>query len=310
MSIVTSQQLTRYYEQYKTTDVTFNKQVITALGLVGKGVYLKIQDRQLPCMVFSSSLSSARVIASVPSAVMLALKQANNRLALRWCFKLPEKVEPITFFVTCRPTGFTHYAVQGPDVHFVTLEFTQRPPDDLIQILGSLLEANSNAQRRKDERIIVTPETLKKLEAEILIDGKSRKCVLRDLSFSGAKVVVSGRAEAFSNRSVSLKFSRSEQVPEMTLPATVLRVDEVGGRKDILAVSVEYSSDPPMSYKLLINSYISTMRKAAQAAQEAQAQTAASAPAAEPAPAQAGETPVAESPSPDIPSEGDPEESG
>jgi hypothetical protein len=109
---------------------------------------------------------------------------------------------------------------------------------------------------------------------------------------------------------VSLKFSRSEQVPEMTLPATVLRVDEVGGRKDILAVSVEYSSDPPMSYKLLINSYVSTMRKAAQAAQEAQAQTAASAPAAEPAPAQAGETPVAESPSPDIPSEGDPEESG
>jgi len=315
MSIVTSQQLTRYYEQYKTTDVTFNKQVITALGLVGKGVYLKIQDRQLPCMVFSSSLSSARVIASVPSAVMLALKLANNRLALRWCFKLPEKVEPITFFVTCRPTGFTHYAVQGPDVHFVTLEFTQRPPDDLIQILGSLLEANSNAQRRKDERIIVTPETLKKLglesrEAEILIDGKSRKCVLRDLSFSGAKVVVSGRAKAFSNRSVSLKFSRSEQVPEMTLPATVLRVDEVGGRKDILAVSVEYSSDPPMSYKLLINSYVSTMRKAAQAAQEAQAQTAASAPAAEPAPAQAGETPVAESPSPDIPSEGDPEESG
>jgi len=70
----------------------------------------------------------------------------------------PEKVEPITFFVTCRPTGFTHYAVQGPDVHFVTLEFTQRPPDDLIQILGSLLEANSNAQRRKDERIIVTPK--------------------------------------------------------------------------------------------------------------------------------------------------------
>jgi hypothetical protein len=151
---------------------------------------------------------------------------------------------------------------------------------------------------------------LESREAEILIDGKSRKCVLRDLSFSGAKVVVSGRAEAFSNRSVSLKFSRSEQVPEMTLPATVLRVDEVGGRKDILAVSVEYSSDPPMSYKLLINSYISTMRKAAQAAQEAQAQTAASAPAAEPAPAQAGETPVAESPSPDIPSEGDPEESG
>ena len=48
-------------------------------------------------------------------------------------------------------------------MQFVSLEFTQRPPDDLIQILGSLLEANSNAQRRKDERIVITPESMKKL---------------------------------------------------------------------------------------------------------------------------------------------------
>jgi hypothetical protein len=310
MSIVTTQQLTRYYEQYKTTDVTFNKQVIAALGLVARGVYLKILDRQLPCMVFSSSMASARVIASVPSAVMLSLKQANNRLALRWCFKLPEKVEPITFFVTCRPTGFTHYAMQGPDVHFVTLEFTQRPPDDLIQILGSLLEANVNAQRRKDERIIVTPETLKKLglesrEASILLDGKNHKCVLRDLSFSGAKIVVSGSAEAFSSKSLSLKFARSEQVPEMSLPAVVKRVDEVGGRKDILAISLEYSSDTPMSYKLLINSYVSTMRKAAQDTQKPQEKTpAAEAPAVAPDAIAGGA--AAESPSPDFPDEGDP----
>jgi hypothetical protein len=315
MSIVTSQQLTRYYEQYKTTDVTFNKQVIAALGLVTKGVYLKIQDRQLACMVFSSSMASARVIASVPSSVMVALKQANNRLALRWCFKLPEKVEPITFFVTCRPTGFTHYAVQGPDVHFVTLEFTQRPPDDLIQILGSLLEANSNSQRRRDERIIVTPETLKKLgletrEAALLLEGKSHKCVLRDLSFSGAKVVVSGRAEAFANRSASLKFSRSDQLPEMTIPGSVQRVDEVGGRKDILAVSVEYSSDPPMSYKLLINSYVSTMRKAAQEAQAVvPAPSTATAPSAAPQ-APAAESSAPDAPEPEIPLEEDPSAEG
>ncbi len=269
MSIITSQQLTRYYEQYKSTDVTFNKQVISALGLVAKGVYLKIQDRQLPCMVFSSSMSTARVIANMPGSVMLTLKRANNRLALRWCFKLPDKVEPITFFVTCRPAGFTHYAPQGPDMHFVSLEFTQRPPDDLIQILGSLLEANVNAHRRKDERIVLTPETMKKLgldsrEAALLVDTRSFKCVLRDLSFSGAKVVVSGRDETFRNQGVSLKFSRSEELPEMTIPAAVRRVEEIGGRKDILAVGMEYSSDPPMSYKLLINSYVSTVRKAAQ----------------------------------------------
>jgi hypothetical protein len=311
MSIVTSQQLTRYYEQYKSTDVTFNKQVISAVGLLARGVYLKLQDRQLSCMVFSSSMTSARVIANVPSSVMVALKQASNRLALRWCFKLPDKVEPITFFVTCRPTTFTHYAVQGPDVHFITLEFTQRPPDDLILILGSLLEAKFNSQKRKDERIIVNPETMKKLgldtrEAELTVDGRTCKCVLRDLSFSGAQVVVSGKPASFMGKSASLRFAPSDQLPDLAIPARVNRVDEVGGRKDILAVVLEYSSDPPMSYKLLINSYVSTFRKVpaveekAAAAQPAQP----AAPAAEAGAAEPSERAV--EPQVDIPAEEDP----
>ena len=269
MSIVTSQQLTRYYEQYKSTDVTFNKQVVAGLGLVAKGVYLKIQDRQIPCMVFSSSMSSARVLAVMPAGVMLALKQANNRLTMHWCFKLPEKMDPITFFVTCRAAGFTPYGAQGPDVYFVSLDFTQRPADDLILLLGSLLEANANARRRKDERIVLTPETIKKLglgsrDAELVVGTASFKCVLRDISFSGAKVAVSGSEETFKNRSVSLKLTLSEELREMTSPAAVRRVEEIGGRKDILAVSMEYSSDPPMSYKLLINSYLSATKKTAE----------------------------------------------
>lgn len=43
-------------------------------------------------------------------------------------------------------------------------------------------------------------------------------------------------------------------------------MDEVGGRKDIVAVAVEYPRDPPMSYKLLLNSYLSTQRAASREA--------------------------------------------
>ena len=205
MSIITSQQLAHYFEQYKSTDVTFNKQVIAATGLVARNVYLKLLDRQIPCIVFSSSMSGAKVIASIKSSVFAALKQNNNRLALRWCFKLPDKAEPITFFVTCHASAFTHYAVQDPDVQIMTLEFTQHPPDDLIQILGTLLEASCNAQRRKDERIVITPETMKKLglesrEASLIVDGTAHLCVLRDLSFSGAKVLAPGFAATLAGQ--------------------------------------------------------------------------------------------------------------
>jgi len=268
MSIVTSQQLARYYEQYQNTEVTFNKQVSSATGVVNRNVYLKVQDRQVPCVVFSTSMTGARVIATVKPTVIATMKQTTNRVALRWCFKQPDKVEPITFFVTCRATGFMHYAVQDPDVQIITVEFTQRPPDDLIQILGTLLEANANSQRRRDERIIVSPETLKKIglesrEAAFVIENRLHRCVLRDLSFSGAKIVASGSADAFNGKRATLKITRADQAGEIILPGSVLRVEEVGGRKDILAVSIEYVGDPGIAYKLLINAYLSTIRKTA-----------------------------------------------
>jgi len=300
MSIVTTQQLARYYERFKNTDVTFNRQVISAVGLAAKGVYLKAQDRQLSCTVFSSSMTSARVVASVPGRMMAALKQPTARLSLRWCFKLPDKVEPMTFFVACRPTGFTHYAVQGPDVHFITLEFTQRPPDDLILILGSLLEAKFNSQKRKDERIVLNPETMKKLgletrEATLVVEGRASKCVLRDLSFSGATVLATGNAGALADRAVTLKFFPGDQSPELAIAGRINRADEVGGRRGILAVSIEYTGDPPMSYKLLINSYVSTFRRAAP-----DTGPAVETPTQGPAAAQVGEGPAGDAAAPTV----------
>ena len=129
MSIVTTQQLARYFEQYKATEVTFNKQVLAATGLVTKNVYLKVLDRQWPCVVFSSSMAAARVIVNVKEAFLTALRKANNRPYLRWCFKVAENPEPIAFYVSCHPAGFTPYDPQNAEVQLLTLEYTQRPPE-------------------------------------------------------------------------------------------------------------------------------------------------------------------------------------
>ena len=162
-----------------------------------RNMYLRVLDRELPCTVFSSSMASARVIANVKANFFLDLKRPNTRLALRWCFKRQDKAEPMTFFVPCRATGFTHFNVQKPGVQMMTLMFTQKPPNDLIEILGGLLEANWNSQQRREERIPITPENMKKLgmesrDATLRIGETSRPCLLRDLSFIGAEVLVPG----------------------------------------------------------------------------------------------------------------------
>jgi hypothetical protein len=266
MSIITSQQLSRYLELYGTTEVTFNKQVIDATGLIPKHVFLKIADQQWPCIVYSSSMAGARVIAGVKSEFYEFLRQANNHAALRYCFKLAEKADPISFSVASKVTGYTQYNPKNPDVQLIAIEFTQRPPDDLIQVLGLLLEANVNAQRRKDERIVLTPESLKKLgleskESFVYVEGVPRKCIVRDLSFGGAKVLVPGIAKFLANKKASLKLVRSDSSDEVTVPGEIMRVENVEGRKDIVVIALCFSGEPPVSYKLMVNNYLTGVRK-------------------------------------------------
>ncbi len=271
MSIITSQQLTRYYEQYGKTEVTFNRQVIDATGLVPNNVHLRIADQQWPCIMYSSSMAGARVIAGVKTAFYESLRQVNNHASLRYCFKMAEKVDPIPFFVAGKITGYTQYNPKNPDVQLISLEFTQRPPDDLIQILGVLLEANANAQRRKDERIDLTPETVKKLgleakESFIYVENVPRKCIVRDLSFGGAKILVTGIAKFLENKKAALKLLRADTSEEMTIPGDILRVENVEGRKDIVVIALKFSGDPPVNYKLMINGYLTALRKGSDAA--------------------------------------------
>ncbi len=284
MSIVTTQQLSRYFEQFASTEVTFTRQVLAATGLVGKNVYLKVLDRQWPCIVFSSSMQGARVILTVKEALLTTLRKANNRLSLRWCFKRPEAPEPITFFVPCHAGVFAPYDPHNQEVQLATLEFTQRPPDDLIMILGSLLDANANAQRRREERILVTPESMKKLgletrEAILTLNGTPHRGVLRDLSFGGANILTSGVTAAAIGSTVTLRIAKAEQAGEFMLLGVIRRVDEVGGRKDIVVVAVEYPREPPVGYKLLVNSYIAALRKTGPDAEQPGKKPAARAPA-------------------------------
>jgi len=266
MSIVTSQQLARYFEQYRATEVTFNKEVIDATGLLTRNVYLKVADQQWPCIIYACSLTGAKVIASVKNAFFNSLRQSNSHVSLRCCFRLPDKTDPISFFVPCHAAGFTPYNPQNPDVQIIGLEFTQRPPDDLILILGTLLEANANAKRRKEERIVLTAESIKKLglesrESLVTVDGVPRRCLLRDMSFSGAKVLVAGGARDLDQKSVTLRILKGEQGDEISLAGAVKRIEEVEGRPDILALGIQFTAEPPMSYKIMISGYLSTARK-------------------------------------------------
>jgi hypothetical protein len=267
MSITTSQQIGKWYDLYKSIEVTYTKEIIKTTGLDTRGVFLKCVGEQWPCAIYSASFDGAKVVASSKQAFMDKVKRANNLLSLRFSFKNPDKPEPLSFFIAARVTGMAPYTQAGGDLQFVSIQFTQQPPDDFIEILGRLLEANINSTRRRDDRILLTPDSMRKIaliskDTFLFVQGVPRKCILRDLSFSGCKAIIVGIAKFLVGKECTIKVEMDDPRESLEIKGIIVRYEDVEGRKDLTAIAIKFDEHSiPMTYKMHINDYLSQVRQ-------------------------------------------------
>ncbi len=267
MALVTSQQLEQYYREYRDRDISFNKQVIQVLRLLPREVYLKCHGDQLPCVIYSASMGNAKIVANLKAKALQKIRLANNTVALRFAFERQDKPEPLFFFVAAKVINYKFYNSDIPDLYFLNLEYTKKPPDDLIDLLGQLLEANVNYKRRKEERIDINPASIKALsleskEASIIVDKAAKKCIIRDLSFSGAKILLFGASDGDIKKTIVLNPVFGNVKTKILLPGTIVRFEEVVGRSDIGAFGIHFTEEKtPMDYKMVINGYLRLNRQ-------------------------------------------------
>ena len=265
MAILTKQKIGEYYERYKGIDVTFSKEIIRVSGLIANQVYLKCVGDFWPCVIFSTSFESAKVIVNIKSGILPKLERANNTVSLRFCFKNQDTGNPVTFFINTRSLSYSPYG-GSQDVAIFTLQFTQRPPDDLIEIMGRILDANINSAKRREERITINPDSIRKLsisskESAVFIQGVPRYCIIRDISFSGAKLIMMGVAKFLVDKDAALRVDFEDPRESFLLKGKFLRSELVEGRKDLVALVVVFDeSVVPMGYKIRINDYLSKVR--------------------------------------------------
>lgn len=266
MGIVTSQQIQKYYDQYRDSEVTFTKDVIRAIGLDPRQVYIKCNKGQWSCIINSTSFQQAKIIVGMQGGAYQALSNENTTgINLRFCF-LETDNQLMSFFVAGHVASIVPY-MNSNELAVVTIAFTQRPPDDLIEVIGRLLEANRNSVRRREERIVVNEDSKRKLsllkeEAIIVLQNVPRHCIVRDLSFSGAKIVLMGLSQFLVNKPGVLRLEFDEPSEIIQLSGVIVSTDLIEGRKDIVAASISFSEKMiPLSYKLHINNYLTAVRK-------------------------------------------------
>ena len=264
--MITSQQLTKYYDQYRTTEVVFTKDIIRTLAMDPRQLYIKCSEGQWPCIINSASFSGARIIIGTKGgAYQQMVKKDPPVMSLRFCF-YQQDGQTLSFFISCKVTKLMPY-MNSNDLAIVSLDYTQRPPDDLIEMLGNLLDANINAVKRKDERIPINQDSRRKLgipkdECIITVQGVPRHCILRDISFGGAKVVILGIAQFLKGKEVQMSLEFEDPHEGIQLKGTIVDITAVEGRKDIVAASIQFAEQTvSLSYKIHINNYLTTARK-------------------------------------------------
>lgn len=267
MALITGQQLTNYYNQFADIDVTFTKEVLQVIHLRSKDIFIRALGFQWPCIIYSSSMSGAKLIANIDNDLSEKVREANNLASLRFSFDHPDKKTPVAFFISAKVSEFSAYSDERPELNFITLKYTQRPSDDLIATLGTLLDANINAKRRKEERVEINPETLRKLglaskNAMLFVNDVPRNCIVRDLSFTGASILITGVAKFLLDKEAKLQLDIKDSRSTITLTGKIVRFDEVPDRKGIGSVALHFNEDEvSMDYKLRLNDYLSTSRK-------------------------------------------------
>jgi len=265
MGIINTQRVEAFYNTFKGIDITFTKDMIQVTGLITEQVHLKCGSDFWPCVFFSTSFQGAKIVANIKSGLIDKLQKANNSISLRYCFKNPDDGTPLTFFVAGRVLGVAPYK-NSNDVSLLSIQFTQRPPDDLIEIIGRVLDANVNSTKRKDEKILITNDSQRKLkllskETVAFIQDVPRRCILRELSFYNAKVVMLGVAKFIVDKETALRFDFDDPRESFLVKGKFVNSEEVAGKQEMIALSMDYDEPKiPMGYKIRINEYMNAVR--------------------------------------------------
>jgi len=266
MGTLPAKRVAAYFETFKGIDITFTKDMIQVTGLLTDQVHLKCGSDFWPCVFFAASFQRAKIVVNVKSGILDKLKQANNSVNLRLSFNRPEeKGKQLTFFVGGRVIGSTPYK-GSEDVALLAIQFTQRPPDDFIEIIGRVLDANVNSAKRREERIMVSDESQRRLkllsrETTVLIQKVPRRCIVRDLSFSGSKLIMMGVGRFLVDKEATLRVDFEDPREGFMLPGSLIRSEEIEGKQGMVALAMAYDeSQVPMGYKIRINEYINTVR--------------------------------------------------
>jgi hypothetical protein len=254
MTLLGSSVLQNLYQEYLDTELTYSKDVATGLGLLPAETTLKWQGELFVCVVHSCSFRQAKVLIRLNAAQGKAMELGSRITTLTLTFLQPKtsKKELFQFNGTLQILQ-QQGAQEGERSVLMGLVFSHRPAEGFLQIQGSYLNLKKEANQRKEDRITLNAETkdllgLTSLNTTVAVDHIERKCLLRELSYSGARVILTGVAPFLVDKQFSLSVPFQEDLP-LAIPGRIVRAEAVEGHRGLAVIALGYDPDQvPVEY--------------------------------------------------------------
>lgn len=269
MPTLPAQKLRGFYESYSEREIAFSRSILNITGLETRKVFIKIRGEQWPCVVYSCSMKSAKVIIKLDAEDFEAIKKAKNFVSLRLSFAPKHLKSPILFFVPAVVKGFNTFKLKKQNSFLMTLDFTQRPPDDLIEIIGKIFLSIENFEKRRELRInldnnVVKQFGLKSTQTVTVIDNIKRPGIMKNLSSSGCFLIMVCNPKFIMNKQIKLIIASAYYSSLIEIEGTIVRAEEVTGRKDIFGLGVVFDKTKiPFEFKEMMNEYLDNLEEMA-----------------------------------------------
>lgn len=252
MAILGKNIIHEYYTKYLNTELNYQKGVMDSLGFQPKTAVLRIQGRVVPCILHSLSFAMAKLIIKLTDQQLKDLKSGSRLCVLKVSYQISGTSEEFTLSGKFQPESLQRL---GEDSYLVLLreDFNHRPPEGLIEVQGNYLKLKADSEARKTQRLALTEENLgylglRSAAGDMKIDHIPRKCLVKEVSFGGARVLIGGLAKFLDQREFDLSLDTLDRTP-LVLPGKIVRAEAVEGHRELSVLGLQYHADRvPVEY--------------------------------------------------------------
>lgn len=254
MTLLGTSVLQNLYQEYLDTELTYSKEVSAGLGLLPAESTLKWQSELYPCVVHSCSFRAAKVLVRLTGAQWKAMEFGSKITTLTLTFSQPKTGRKELYQFNGNLQALQqHGAPEGELSLLLAVIFSHRPAEGFLQAHGTYLNLKKEANQRREERLPLNSETkellgLSSLNTTVIVDHIERKCLLRELSYSGARVILTGVAPFLLDKPFTLAIPLVGRTP-LDIPGKIVRAEAVEGHKGLAVIALGYHQDRvPVDY--------------------------------------------------------------